>query len=130
MRRPSCDERLRERDPTGAVAVRAVDPDRVAELNLRTYGFASRYIFADSQQTATGLRREAKRRPHAVVRPRPCNTVMLIDAEDGDDRLAREHRARGWPERLHMKGEPHDYVVLDPDDRAIERSVDLNRIGK
>jgi Protein of unknown function (DUF4238) len=119
----------RDHDPTGGVAVHQVAADRVAELNLRTYGFASRYIFADSQETAAGVRREAKRRAAAVVRPRPCYQVMLIDAEDGDDRLAREHRARGWPEYIYVQGEPNDYVVLDPDNRAIERSVDLERLG-
>lgn len=55
---------------------------------------------------------------------------MLIDAEPGDDRLAREHRSRGWPERMMVKGEPHDYVVLDDNEQAIERSIDLSLLGK
>jgi hypothetical protein len=87
-------------------------------------------MFAHSHETAAGVRREAKRLPAAVVRPRPCYQVMLIDVEDGDDRLARGHRARGWPGYIYVQGEPNDYVVLDPENRAIERSVDLERLGK
>jgi Protein of unknown function (DUF4238) len=107
-----------------------IDSRRVSLLNLRTYGFASDYIFADSQKVATDVRSEAKRRPRLVVKPRPNHQVMLIDAEAGDDRLAREHRARGWPERLLVRGEPHDYVVLDDEDNAVERSIDMSVLGK
>jgi hypothetical protein len=107
-----------------------IDSRRVSLLNLRTYGFASDYIFANSQKVATDVRGEAKRRPRLVVKPRPNHQVMLIDAEAGDDRLAREHRARGWPERLLVRGEPHDYVVLDDEDNVVERSIDMSVLGK
>lgn len=107
-----------------------VNDQQVSALNLRTYGFANDYIFADSQKVATDLRSVAKRRPRLVVKPRPSHQVMLIDSEPGDDRLAREHRARGWPERLLVRGEPHDYLVLDDQDNVVERSIDMSVLGK
>jgi Protein of unknown function (DUF4238) len=123
------------RAPTGeqidtGVGTIEIDPQKVSLVNLRTYGFAAEYVFADSQRVATELRGDAKRRPGLVVKPRPNHQVMLIDAEPGDDRLAREHRARGWPERLSVRGESHDYVVLDDDETVVERSIDMSVLGK
>ena len=115
---------------TPGLPVHRIDARRVMEINLRTYGFASDYIFADTQQTATNVHREAKARPKAVERPRRSHQVMLIEAEAGDDRLANEHEKRGWPPRLVVDGQAHDYLVLAPDDRPIERSVDLATVGK
>jgi hypothetical protein len=115
---------------TAGVPVHRIDARKVMEINLRTYGFASDYIFADTQQTATNVHREAKARPKAVERPRRSHQIVLIDAEAGDDRLANEHEKRGWPPRLVVAGHAHDYVVLAPDDRPIERSVDLATVGK
>ena len=79
---------------------------------------------------ATEVHRLAKRRPGDVVRPKPNHTVILIDAEPGDNRLAEEHRKRGWPPQLSYGGELHDYVVIDRDDNPVERSVQLTSIGK
>ena len=123
------------RPPAAGGASQAIDvvqmnDSDVMEVNLRTYGFASEYVFAATQEAAAGLRRAAKNRPRDVVRPRPAHQVMLIDCEPGDDRLAQEHEARGWPPRLNVGGEWHDYVVLDPSDRAVERAADLAQLGK
>jgi hypothetical protein len=116
------------RRPIDIVAVEPCsDPGQSRGL---PHGFATDYIFSDSQQTATDVRRNAKRAPGSVVRPRPCHQVMLIDAEHGDDRLATEHRLRGWPARLTVAGEPHDYVVLDEDENVVERSIDMSLLGK
>jgi hypothetical protein len=119
----------RPQSSTSVATIRA-DARLVAEINLRTYGFATSYIFADSQETASVVRRDAKRRPRLVVRPRPFRQAMLIDAEAGDDRLAREHRERGWPERFQVRGELHDYVVLDEDENVVEQSIDFSELGR
>lgn len=113
-----------------AVSRQGCDAGRVAEINLRTYGFASRYIFGDSQALVAGVRRDAKQRPHLVERPRPFRQVMLIDADLGDERLAHEHRERGWPERLIHHGDLHDYVLLDEEDRVVERSIAVAELGR
>jgi uncharacterized protein DUF4238 len=102
----------------------------VKGINLRAYGFASDYILSHNQEVASQLHRLAKRHPKDVVRPRPNHTVMLIDAESGDTRLADEHRARGWPAQLMHRGQPHDYVVIDQNDKPVERSIQLTELGK
>jgi Protein of unknown function (DUF4238)/UvrD-like helicase C-terminal domain len=107
-----------------------VDPGDVMELNLRTYGWADTYIFAETQKTATEVRRQAKQRPAHVPRPRPALQAALIETESGDTRLADEHRRRGWPPHVRVGGKAHDYVVLDPDDNPIEKSIDLTALGR
>jgi Protein of unknown function (DUF4238) len=102
----------------------------VEAINLCSYGYASEYIFSHSQEVATQVHRLARRRPKNVIRPKPNPTVVLIDAEPGDTRLADEHRKRGWPPQLMIRGAPHDYVVIDKDDKPVERSVQLTEIGK
>jgi hypothetical protein len=116
--------------PTERLDQRRAAKPEVDAVNLRTYGFASQYIFSHSQQVATDLRALAKRRPDDVVRPQPNPAVMLIKAEEGDDRLADEHRRRGWPPRLMVRGEPHDYAVMTSDGGTVEKSVDMAVLAK
>lgn len=116
--------------PTRQFDARTASSGQVHEVNLRTYGFASTYVFSHNQEVATSVHRMAKRRPGSLVTPRPNHMVMLIEMERGDARLADEHVARGWPPYLEYDGQPHDYVVLDSDDNPVEKSVDLSRLGK
>lgn len=111
---------------------RTHDADRmmVDEVNLRTYGWAARHIFGASQQAVTDVRHLARKNPSRVPRPRPFRQVILIDAEPGDDRLAREHARRGWPEQFLVRGIPHDYVVIDERRNPVEHSVKIHELTK
>jgi hypothetical protein len=53
-----------------------------------------------------------------------------MDADPGDDRLAREHARRGWPEQFIVKGVPHDYVVIDERRNPVEHSIKIHEITK
>jgi hypothetical protein len=46
------------------------DDKLVREINLRTYGWAKRFIYGSSQEVVAQVRREVKRFPQLVVRPR------------------------------------------------------------
>jgi hypothetical protein len=116
---PVADSRV----PTGARGTLYVDRRGVEAINLRTYGWADRYIFGRSQEVVADVRRLAKARPKAVPVPRPPRQVLVFEAEPGDDRLAREHVRRGWPPRLPVRGVPHDYVVFGPGENPVERCI-------
>lgn len=115
--------------PTERLDQRRAAKPEVDAVNLRTYGFASQYVFSHSQQV-TELRALVKRRPGGVMRPQPNPAVMLIQAEEGDDRLADEHRRLGWSPRLMVRGEPHDYAVMTSDGGTVEKSVDMAVLAK
>lgn len=66
--------------PTTAVTPLEIDASTVEELNLRIYGFATRYIFAANQPTATSVRASAKSDPKRVVRPIPMRQLTLSRA--------------------------------------------------
>lgn len=99
---------------------RAIGRGDVECTNLRTYGWAQRYVYGQSQQCVANLRSLAKSRPRDVVRPRSPKQVLLIAVDPSDNGLRDEHRRRGWPERLVAEGVEHDYVVLDSTGDPVE----------
>ncbi len=112
---------------------RDISRERLERINLRTYGWAERYVYGSSQQTVVELRRLAKARPRDIVRPRALKQVLLVEADPNDDALLREHLRRGWPGRFAVKGIEHDYVVLgstgDPVE-TVERAIRAAQIAK
>ena len=52
------------------VAVVEADAEDVREFNLRTYGWASQYIYGTSQEVVQRVRIQAKDKPALVIRPR------------------------------------------------------------
>jgi hypothetical protein len=102
--------------PTGMATEVAEVGDREVQLvNLRTYGWADRFVYGSSQDTLQGVRRSAKRRPADVLRPRSPCTVTLLDFDPDDDLFRAVNRRKGWPETLLHDGVTHDYVVFDVD---------------
>jgi hypothetical protein len=81
-------------------------------VNLRTYGWADRYVFAPSKEAADAVATLAEDNPDVVVRPRPYYHVQFLDADPDDDSFAEENRQRGWTGRVMHKGELHDYVAI------------------
>lgn len=91
----------------------------VRRINLRTYGYAARFVFGRNQAVVQEVRREAKRYRADVVRPRPMRQVMLEEADPKDPNVGRGHARRGWPRGLWIRdedGRPQfvAYTLLEP----------------
>jgi hypothetical protein len=114
----------------GETQAKSASGDEIDMINLRTYGWASDYIFGASQQAVADLRTLAKRRPQDVVRPRPEQYVILVDASPSDTSLAQQHRRRGWPPYLGYDGEMHDYIVVGVDGTPVESGARASQLAR
>jgi hypothetical protein len=90
----------------------------VLGINLRSYGWAERFLFGRSQAVLTAVHRDAKRHPSRVPKPQPPRQVLMVPADPNDSTLADEYAKRGWPERVWARDEDgemrlHDYFVVD-----------------
>jgi hypothetical protein len=104
------------------------DENLVMRVNLRTYGWAERFIYGTSQQKVSVVRRQAKARRSLVVRPKVPKLTLLEEADPDDPEVGREHPA-SWPKGLWHRNKDGTmtfcaYKVLDPDDpEAIQRAI-------
>jgi Protein of unknown function (DUF4238) len=73
------------------LAVLEISADEIEILNLRTYGWADKHVFAKTQATLESVRVASRRRPARVIRPRPFCQVALLEP---DPETAR------WPKRI------------------------------
>jgi hypothetical protein len=109
------------------------DSDLVEVLNLRTYGWAEKLIYGPCQSDLADVRRAAKKRPDLVIRPKPHRYVWLIERDPDDDRLACDHRAKGWdPYMVHRSEdgqlEELDYMVVREDGTAVEIALSADEL--
>jgi hypothetical protein len=74
-----------------------VERDAVQMINLRTYGWATEYIYGSSQEHVVEVRQAAKREPTGIARPREGHSPALLERDPTDDSLAQENQRRGWP---------------------------------
>lgn len=107
-----------------------VDAETTALINLRTYGWATDYIYGGSQDVVTEVRRLAKRRPADVIRPRPIHQTILVEASADDTALAEEHVRRGWPPYLLSDGKRHDYIVIGVDGTPVESGERASQLAR
>lgn len=99
------------------LAVREISADEIEILNLRTYGWADKHVFAKTQATLESVRVASRRRPARVIRPRPFCQVALLEPDPDDSSLAEANLRRGWPAHLRNEsGDLRDYIVI-PDDK-------------
>jgi len=96
---------------------------QVDRINLRTYGWATRYVYGPSPDLLERLHERADQAPRPI-RKRP---VMLEDADRADPAVADRNAARGWPRYIDMPDNTgtmrtFSYEVIDTDDDA-RRSV-------
>ncbi|HEX6665889.1 MAG TPA: DUF4238 domain-containing protein [Solirubrobacterales bacterium] len=117
------------------VVTLSADPELVQALNLRTYGWAEKLIYGPCQSGLAALRKAAKDRPSLVIRPKPHRYVWLIERDPDDDRLARDHLAKGWdPYMVHSgengKLEELDYMVVREDGTAVEVALSADELAR
>jgi hypothetical protein len=92
---------------------------QVDRINLRTYGWATRYVYGPSKAILERLHQRADDAPKPI-RKRP---VMLTDAEHADPAVADRNAARYGARYLRMEDDDGNirqvsYEVIDTDDDA------------
>jgi len=113
------------------------EAEDVLELNLRTYGWASEFIYGRTQQIVQRIRTQAKSKPSLVIRPRTPKPVFLEEADPDDPTVGLEHVKRGWPPGLWVTDDDGNdrfcsYQLVDPQDqesirKAISAEEELQR---
>ncbi len=105
--------------PTSRAEAKA---EEVRAVNLRTYGWASEFIFGRSQAHVQEIRAQAKAHPGLVVSPRTSKPVILEEADPNDPTVGREHVKKGWPPGVWVDDDAGGqrycaYHLVDPADQ-------------
>lgn len=79
---------------------------QVERINLRTYGWASTYVYGRSEELLLGLHALALAKPDRVPIPTVKRMVLLEDLASADPAVAEKNAAKGW----------NRYVTLRDDD--------------
>ena len=113
---------LVEAGPAG-MGVDIASPSTVREVNLRTYGWAKRFVYGRTQSVVSDLRRDAKRKPRMVTRPKRTKQVLVEEADPSDPTVGAENVRRGWPKGYWEEDDDGNrrfmaYTVIDPSDRS------------
>lgn len=100
---------------------------QVDRINLRTYGWAQRYVYGPTAEVLLSLHERAAANPAAVPSPARRRMVMLEDLDTADPRVAEENRQRGWDPYVFVTQDdgsrvPMSYEVIDSMDDAM-RSI-------
>lgn len=114
--------------PSGSRAGRAarrVGQAEVDSINLRTFGWADRHLFGESQAAIDRVRSLARAAPRRAPRPRPTRNVLILPAAPGQECFATANRRRGWPDRVPVEGVLHDYRVLEADENPVDVCLDV-----
>lgn len=110
--------------PSGErITTRPIDQERVEEINLRTYGWAGRFIFGRTHDDVVAVHRAARARPDRVSRPRPMQHPFLFEADMSDRTVAERNLRRGWPAYIVSEGIPHDYLVLKAGENPVDAAL-------
>jgi hypothetical protein len=106
---------------------------QVDRINLRTYGWATRYIYGPSVEALELLHEIAVADPSSAPQPIKKALVMLEDQSTADPEIARRNVARGRPRYIRdLSGESDrlmSYEVVESEDDA-RRSVAPRRRGE
>lgn len=100
---------------------------QVDRINLRTYGWARRYVYGPTEQVLLDLHDRAVAEPATVPAPSRRRMVMLEDLDTADPSVAELNRERGWDPYLLVTQDdgtrvPMSYEVIDSMEDAM-RSV-------
>ena len=98
------------------LAVQEASAHDVETINLRTHGWADKYVFGKRQDTLVAVRQAVKRRPVDVIRPKPFTQLVLLEPDPDDNSLAEAHLHQGWPPQVRKDGELRDDIVIPCDE--------------
>jgi hypothetical protein len=102
------------------LAIGPASEDRLAALNLMTYGWAQRRIFGATDEVVRSIREQAEAHPDAVPVPRAPKQVFLTPIELVTDSVRARYADLGWPAEIVVEGKDGPrrmgYVVVDLDD--------------
>lgn len=96
---------------------------QVDTINLRTYGWAERYVMGRSQECLVALHEQAIAAPETVPRQKPRHLVTLEDAETANPADAIRNADRGWDS--HVSHAPPDGPRRKMSYRVIESQEDV-----
>jgi hypothetical protein len=78
---------------------------QIDRINLRTYGWATRYVYGPSQEILNTLHARALAEPEAVPAPTKKRHVILEDLDTADPAVAERNAARGWDRHIAVRQE-------------------------
>lgn len=104
------------------VAVVEAHAEDVREFNLRTYGWASQYVYGRTQEVIQRVRIQTKEKPALVTRPRTAKPVILEEVDPNDPDVGKEHAKKGWPRTVAITDDDGSqrlasYQLIDPKDQ-------------
>jgi hypothetical protein len=104
------------------LAVRTTER-QVDRINLRTYGWATRYVYGPSLKVLESLHERALAHPEGVPSPTKKRAVLLEDPRTADPDVAARNVARGWESHLVQRQQDGSfrtmsYEVIDSIDDA------------
>ncbi len=85
---------------------------KVDVINLRTYGWASRYVYGPSTQVLEELHERALADPEAVPVPAKKRLVMLEDLSTADPEIAIRNAAQGWDRYVTVRDDDGSYRLV------------------
>ncbi len=94
---------------------------QVDRINLRTYGWAARYVYGPSPVVLERLHERADEAPTPIRK----TMVLLEDQSTADPAVAERNAKRGWPRYIADpggSGRMMSYEVIDSDE-AVRRSI-------
>ena len=81
-------------------------------INLRTYGWARRFIYGSSSEVLEALHARAVADPKAVPAPTKKRMVLLEDLSTADPEVAQRNRGRGWDPYIIQREEDGSYRTM------------------
>jgi hypothetical protein len=85
---------------------------QVDVINMRTYGWATRYVYGRSAEVLEALHARALANPTAVPVPTNKRLVMLEDLSTADPKVAERNATRGWSRYVTIREEDGSYRLL------------------
>ncbi|MFL5862436.1 MAG: hypothetical protein ACJ780_16965 [Solirubrobacteraceae bacterium] len=106
----------------------------VDRINLRTYGWATRYVYRPSQEILEALHARALAEPEAVPAPTKKRHVILEDLSTADPAVADRNAAKGGDRHIAVRQEDGtqrlaSYEVIDTDEDARRAFAPRRRYG-
>jgi Protein of unknown function (DUF4238) len=85
---------------------------QVDRINLRTYGWAQRYIYGSSAEALEDLHARALANPGDVPLPTKKRSVMLEDIATADPTVADDHAANGLPRYVSVRDKDGSFRLV------------------